>query len=226
MKTKAITRMLLTGIAFTVFGTSLPALAGTESGRAPFTNISNAVFYSFEDTLQGAIFTISGKININDQTTVALRTADGFWTGTAQISLDETEDDGLSIITNLQHAMPPNDAATHGLASPYTSGGTILAENFDDTGTGPGQVPLHTVTFAGTPNPVSHPPHTDVILSDSVSFTKATLDSPVADRDEITNWTYTLQVSHVPEPAPFTLFGIGLLGLLGYFQMKSRLGRI
>lgn len=222
MRPKAITRILLTGAAFTVLGSSLPVHAGTVDGRAPFTNSSNAVFYSFMDTLQGATFFISGNINGNDETTVALRTTDRFWTGTVRIRLDETQDDGLSIITNLQHVTPPTDASMHDLAAPYTSGGTILAENFDDTGTGPGQVPLHTVTFAGTPDPVLHPPHTDVILRDSVSFTKTTIDSPLAGQDEITNWTYTLQVSHVPEPAPFTLFGIGLLGLLSYFRMKPR----
>lgn len=222
---KPITTMFLTGMAFTVLGASLPVYAGSVSGRAPATDGANAVFYSFEDTLQGASFTISGKIIFNDQTTVALRTDDGFWTGTAQITLDETQDDALSIITNLRHITPPADASTHNLASSYTSGGTILAENFDDTGTGPGQVSLHTVAFTGSPDPVSHFPHTDVILTDAVSFTKATSASTLGGNDEITNWTYTLQVAHVPEPAPFALFGMGLLGLLGYFRMKSRLGR-
>lgn len=219
---EAVTKILLAGAAFTLWGTGLPVHAGTVSANVGH----DRAFYSFTDTLQEASFTISGRLNTNDQMTVPLRTSDGFWVGTVNINLNETQDDALSILTNIQHARPPDDVPAHGLPAPYTSGGTIHAADFDDTGTGPGQAPLQTVTFAGTPNPALHSPHNDVILRDAVSFTKTTSDSPLADQDEITSWTYTLQVSHVPEPAPFTLFGIGLLGLLGYFRMKSRLGRI
>ena len=220
---KPITSIFLAGVTLSVLGASLPAHAGSVSGQAPNISGFNSVFYSFEDTLQGASFTISGKVIVNGVTTIALGTDDGFWTGTAQITLDETQDDALSIVTNLRHITPPADASTHNLASSYTSGGTILAENFDDTGTAPGQVSLRTVQFTGAPDPVSHFPHTDLVLTDAVSFTKATNASSLGGNHEITNWTYTLQVAHVPEPAPFALFGMGLLGLLGYFRMKPRL---